>query len=194
VITLPLLVGLDGVKKMSKSLGNYIGFRDSSIDMFGKILSISDSLMWNYFELVTDLSLQEIEDRKNAIERRELHPKEVKSELAILIMNQFHPEAENLEAKNEWNKIHNLKNREIPETMEIITLDENNFTHGNPMLIATLTSAKFFSSNGEGIRVLKNGGLYLNEEKLTNEKFSLEKNKTYIVRQGKKGKFLKIET
>ncbi|MDX1957687.1 MAG: tyrosine--tRNA ligase [Leptospiraceae bacterium] len=194
VITLPLLVGLDGVKKMSKSLGNYIGFNDSSIDMYGKILSISDELMWNYFELLTSLPMQEIQNRKEGIASNQLHPKEVKSELALLIMNQFHSEQQNLEAKEEWNKIHNSKNRAIPEEMEVYTVSEIEFANGNPMLISTLTKAKFFSSNSEGIRILKNGGLYLAEEKLTNEKLTLEKGKTYVVRQGKKGKFLKLQT
>lgn len=89
VLTLPLLVGLDGNKKMSKSLGNYVGITEAPIDVFGKLMSISDDLMWNYFELLTDLPLSEIEARKNAMTSKELHPKEVKIELAKLIMDQL---------------------------------------------------------------------------------------------------------
>jgi tyrosyl-tRNA synthetase len=194
VITLPLLVGLDGVKKMSKSLGNYIGFMDTPLDMYGKILSISDTLMWNYYELLTDLPTVEIENRKTGISKNELHPKEVKSELAELIMNQFHTESENKEAIEEWNKIHNTQNRTAPSEIETIEIHESEFNGNKLLLIATLTKNGFFASNGEGMRIVKNGGLYLNEEKLTNEKFELEKGNSYIIRQGKKGKYIKLVT
>ena len=194
VITLPLLVGLDGVKKMSKSLGNYIGFNDEPIDMFGKIMSISDTLMWDYYTLLTDLPTLEITNKKQAIEKNELHPKEAKSHLAKLIMDQFHPEEKNREAIEEWNRIHNTKNRSIPDTIETVILDDSYFQDGSPMLIGTLAKLSFFSSVSEGKRLVQNGGLYINEEKLLDEKFIIEKSKEYIVRQGKKGKFIKIKT
>jgi tyrosyl-tRNA synthetase len=194
VITMPLLVGLDGVKKMSKSLGNYIGFNDDPLDMFGKIMSISDTLMWEYYTLLTDISINELNNKKEAVNKNELHPKEAKSLLAKLIMDQFHPEDKNKEAIEEWNKIHNTKNRSIPDNLETLILDESYFTDSNPMLLGTLTKNGFFSSVSEGRRLVQNGGLYLNEEKVSDEKLSLEKGKEYIVRQGKKGKFIKIIT
>lgn len=194
VITMPLLVGLDGVKKMSKSLGNYIGFNDDPIDMFGKIMSISDSLMWDYYTLLTDISITELNNKKEAVLKNELHPKEAKSLLAKLVMDQFHLEDKNKEAIEEWNKIHNTKNRSIPDNLETLILDETYFSDSNPMLLGTLTKNGFFSSVSEGRRLVQNGGLYLNEEKVSDEKLSLEKGKEYIVRQGKKGKFIKIIT
>jgi tyrosyl-tRNA synthetase len=194
VITMPLLVGLDGVKKMSKSLGNYIGFNDDPLDMFGKIMSISDTLMWEYYTLLTDISINELNNKKEAVNKNELHPKEAKSLLAKLIMDQFHPEDKNKEAIEEWNKIHNTKNRSIPDNLETLILDESYFTDSNPMLLGTLTKNGFFSSVSEGRRLVQNGGLYLNEEKVSDEKLSLEKGKEYIERQGKKGKFIKIIT
>jgi tyrosyl-tRNA synthetase len=194
VITMPLLVGLDGVKKMSKSLGNYIGFNDDPLDMFGKIMSISDTLMWEYYTLLTDISINELNNKKEAVNKNELHPKEAKSLLAKLIMDQFHPEDKNKEAIEEWNKIHNTKNRSIPDNLETLILDESYFTDSNPMLLGTLTKNGFFSSVSEGRRLVQNGGLYLNEEKVSDEKLSLEKGREYIVRQGKKGKFIKIIT
>lgn len=192
VITMPLLVGLDGVKKMSKSLGNYIGFNEPPIDMFGKIMSISDELMWNYFELLTDLSMDELNKRKKAISSNELHPKECKTELARLVMKQFHPEDKNNEAIEEWNKIHNPKNRIIPDDIETINASAEDFEKGNPFLVNILAKHNFISSTSEGRRIIKNGGLYLGEERITDEKFSIEKGKEYIIRQGKKGKFIKI--
>ena len=184
VITMPLLVGLDGVKKMSKSLGNYIGFNEEPINMFGKIMSISDILMWNYFELLTDLPASEIQNRKSAIDKKEAHPKEVKTELAKLIMDQFHPSEKNREAIEEWNRIHNTKNRAIPDEIETIQISDEVFSSGQTQLLQVLAKQGFISSTSEGHRLVKSGGLYLNEEKLTDAKLVIEKGKEYLVRQG----------
>jgi tyrosyl-tRNA synthetase len=194
VITLPLLVGLDGVKKMSKSLGNYIGFLDSPIDMFGKIMSISDSLMWNYFELLTDVEKKSIEEYKIQISKDEIHPKELKTNLAKEIMIQFHKESDVLESIEEWNKIHNTKNRSIPTEIETVQVDEEIFSSNQNQLVQVLTKFKFIESTSEGRRLIKAGGIYLNEEKLTDEKFSLERKKEYLIRKGKKGQFIKLVT
>jgi tyrosyl-tRNA synthetase len=109
-------------------------------------------------------------------------------------MDQFHPEEKNREAIEEWKRIHNTKNRSIPDTIETVILDDSYFQDGSPMLIGTLAKLSFFSSVSEGKRLVQNGGLYINEEKLLDEKFIIEKSKEYIVRQGKKGKFIKIKT
>ncbi len=194
VITLPLLVGLDGSKKMSKSLGNYVGFNDTPIDMYGKIMSISDDLMWNYFELLTDIPLGEIAEKKEAIRKKELHPKEVKTELAKEIMVLFHKEDENTNAIIEWQKIHDPKNRIIPESVETVQLADTDFQDGKALLSSVLAKVGFAKSSSEARRLIANGGLYISEERLTDEKFSLEKGKEYLIRQGKKGKFIKIVT
>jgi tyrosyl-tRNA synthetase len=194
VITLPLLVGLDGVKKMSKSLGNYVGIQEPPIEMYGKLMSISDELMWQYFELLTDLSMVEISKRKEAVAKGELHPKEAKTDLAKEIISQFHPISETEKAVEEWAKIHNPKNRVVPEDIPTLEIPEAEFSGAPVMLLATLTIYGFFASNGEGRRIIQGGGLYVNEEKVTTDKFSLERSQTYLVRQGKKGKFLKIVT
>lgn len=194
VITLPLLVGLDGVKKMSKSLGNYIGFLEKPIDMFGKIMSVSDSLMWNYFELLTDLDKKEIESFKEAISTKEAHPKEIKTNLAKEIMIQFHASDEVESSILEWNKIHNTKNRAIPEEIETHKLEDEIFSTNQNQLVQVLAKLKFIESTSEGRRLIKSGGIYLNEEKVSDEKFSLEKEKEYLVRKGKKGQFIKLVT
>ncbi|EMS82597.1 tyrosine--tRNA ligase [Leptospira noguchii] len=193
VLTLPLLVGLDGSKKMSKSLGNYVGITETPIDMFGKLMSISDDLMWNYFELLTDLPLPEIENRKNGMAKKELHPKEVKTELARLIMDQFSSTSENEEAIQEWKKIHNPKSRAVPDDVKEIKLGEEFFAETpEPLLVWVLSKLSFLPSVSEGRRLIKSGGLYLSEDKITDEKLSIQKGKEYLIRQGKKGKFLKI--
>ncbi|MCW7504230.1 tyrosine--tRNA ligase [Leptospira paudalimensis] len=194
VITLPLLVGLDGVKKMSKSLGNYVGIIEKPIDMYGKIMSISDDLMWNYFELLTDLPMSEVEKRKEGIRAKSLHPKEVKTELALLIMDQLHPEEENRKAVEEWTAIHNTKNRALPDEIPTESLDSSYFTEKPPLLVYVLSQFKFIPSVSEGRRLIQAGGLYLDEEKITDPGLVLEQGKEYLIRQGKKGKFLKIKT
>lgn len=194
VITLPLLVGLDGVKKMSKSLGNYVGVTEKPIDMYGKIMSISDDLMWNYFELLTDLPVSEMEKRKEGIRSKSLHPKEVKTELALLVMDQLHPEEENRKAVEEWTAIHNTKNRALPDEIPTETLDPSYFSEKSPLLVYVLSQLKFIPSVSEGRRLIQAGGLYLDEEKITDPGLTLEPGKEYLIRQGKKGKFLKIKT
>ncbi len=194
VITLPLLVGLDGVKKMSKSLGNYVGIQEPPIDMYGKLMSISDELMWQYYELLTDVSVEEIQEKQIQVQAGKLHPKEVKTELCKKIISQFYSLEETNIAIEEWSKIHNPKNRAIPEDIPTVILKAEEFTNGEPFLLATLTKLGFFSSNGEGRKMIQGGGLYLNEQKVTTEKFKLARGQEYLIRQGKKGKFLKIIT
>lgn len=194
VVTMPLLVGLDGTKKMSKSLGNYIGITEAPIDIYGKVMSIADELMWNYFDLLTDLPNPEIANRKQAIKDKSAHPKEIKTELALLIMDQLHPSDKNREAVEEWAKIHNTKNRALPEEIRTETLSGDSFSEKAPLLLAVLVQFGFIPSTSEGRRLVTAGGLYLDEEKLTNPNFALERGKEYLVRQGKKGKFLRIIT
>ncbi|MCB1190682.1 MAG: tyrosine--tRNA ligase [Leptospiraceae bacterium] len=194
VLTLPLLVGLDGAKKMSKSLGNYVGFNDTPIDMFGKLLSIGDDLMWNYFELLTDLSMDEIKSKKESVTQNKIHPKDIKTEMALLIMNHFYAEDTNKEAILEWNKIHNLKNRSIPDELPTHNIDSDVFQNGNPLLVQILAKVGFIPTTSEGRRLIKSGGLYLNEERVTDEKAIVDQGKEYIIRQGKKGKFVKLIT
>ena len=192
VVTLPLLVGLDGERKMSKSLGNYIGFLESPLDMFGKIMSISDLLMWEYYRLLTDLPEEEILSKKSGVESGSYHPKEAKTDLARLIIHQFHPSSETESAIEEWQKIHNTKSRALPTDIE--TMDAGSFPEDPLYLLGTLAKLGFFKSVSEGRRLVQNGGLYLDEEKVSDEKFILERGREYIIRKKKKGKFLKLKT
>ncbi len=194
VITLPLLVGLDGTKKMSKSLGNYVGITESPLDMYGKLMSISDNLMWNYFELLTDIDLVGLEEKKNKIASKELHPKDVKSEMALAIMDQLNDPKDNRFAVEEWNRIHDTKQRSIPNEIKTEILGPEMFSKEKPMLLALLQQFGFIPSISEGRRLVESGGLYVNEEKLESSKFTLEPGNEYLIRQGKKGKFLKIQT
>jgi len=194
VITMPLLVGLDGIKKMSKSLGNYVGILEKPIDMFGKILSISDELMWNYWELLTDKPLEAIQATKDSMAKGDLHPKEIKSELALAIMNQLHPEDSNRQAKEEWEKIHRPGERAIPQDVREEILGKNWLLENDPTLLPVLVKLNFLPSTSEGRRIIASGGLYLDEQKIKDPYLKLEEGKTYLIRQGKKGKYLRILT
>lgn len=116
VLMMPILEGLDGVQKMSKSLGNYIGVTDEPFDMFGKVLSISDELMWRYFELVSTKSLKEIEDMKIGVENGTLHPKKVKENLATELVDRFHGIGAGDLAKQEFEKV--FAKKDIPTDLE----------------------------------------------------------------------------
>ncbi|MCG3719328.1 tyrosine--tRNA ligase, partial [Aliarcobacter butzleri] len=116
VLMMPILEGLDGVQKMSKSLGNYIGVTDEPFDMFGKILSISDELMWRYYELLSSKSLKEIEELKSGVLNNILHPKKVKEELAMEIVDRFHGAGFGEKAKDEFEKV--FAKKDIPTEIE----------------------------------------------------------------------------
>jgi tyrosyl-tRNA synthetase len=191
VITMPLLVGLDGEKKMSKSLGNYIGFFEEPIEMYGKVMSISDSLMWNYYDLLTDLSESKIEEIKSFVEKGEYHPKEAKSDLAKIIIGQFHSSSDTEAAILEWNRVHNTKSRAVPVDMPELNLTNE---EGTLYLLNSLAKCEFIKSISEGRRLIQGGGLYLDEVKVIDDKLELTKSKVYIVRKGKKDNYLKILT
>jgi tyrosyl-tRNA synthetase len=120
VLTTPLLEGLDGVQKMSKSYGNYVGITESPAEMFGKLMSISDSLMWRYYELLTDLTIPQIEALQKRVEAAELHPMQAKKDLAKLIITDFHSAAEAEAAAVNWTR--QFQRGEAPENIESVAL------------------------------------------------------------------------
>jgi tyrosyl-tRNA synthetase len=120
VLTTPLLEGLDGVQKMSKSYGNYVGITESPAEMFGKLMSISDSLMWRYYDLLTDLTIPQIEALQKRVEAAELHPMQAKKDLAKLIITDFHSAAEAEAAAVNWTR--QFQRGEAPENIESVAL------------------------------------------------------------------------
>jgi tyrosyl-tRNA synthetase len=156
VLTMPLLEGLDGVEKMSKSLGNYVGIDEPPREMFGKILSVSDDLMWRYYELCTDLSLADIARLKRDVESGAVHPKRAKADLAKRIIADFHsaPEAEDAEA--EFERI--FVARQSPDAVEEVVLPCAAEPIWLPKLLVSLNLAK---SNAEATRLIQQGGVSL---------------------------------
>jgi len=182
VLMMPILEGLDGVQKMSKSLGNYIGVTDEPFDMFGKVLSISDELMWRYYELLSSKSLKEIEELKLGVENSSKHPKKVKEELAMEIVDRFHGVGFGEKAKEEFERV--FAKKDIPTDIE-------EFAFEAPVWICqALVDAKLVDSTSQARRDIKANAVSINQEKINDDKLNLEKGE-YILQKGKKS-FAKI--
>jgi tyrosyl-tRNA synthetase len=183
VMTMPLLEGLDGVEKMSKSLGNYVGINESPREIYGKVMSVSDTLMWRYWELCTDATLQEIADMRHRMEAGELHPKQVKSALARHIVVDFHDEKAAKEAAAEFETI--FARRETPEDVREVRLPSGRQPVWIPKLLVTLGMAK---SNGEARRLIEQGGVYLEGERLADasQELPAAPSSSYLFKVGKR--------
>jgi tyrosyl-tRNA synthetase len=206
VITLPLLEGLDGVQKMSKSLGNYVGIDEPAKEMFGKIMSISDDLMVRYYELLTDISPADLARLKEDLASGKKHPRQVKEDLAKEIVVRYHGrEAAEYEAR-EFIRV--LRERELPEEIEEIILikkKENldNLKRSNPMAEIRITpsfwlphimvAASTSATTSEAIRLIKQGAVEIDGEKVSEQDKELKPGGPYIHKVGKrKYKKLKI--
>ncbi|MFV0564063.1 tyrosine--tRNA ligase [Malaciobacter mytili] len=177
VLMMPLLEGLDGVQKMSKSLGNYIGVTDEPNDMFGKTLSISDELMWRYYELLSSKSLQEIQELKTGVENGTLHPKKVKEELAMEIVDRYHDLGMGIKAKEEFEKV--FAKKDIPSEMPEFEMENGIW------LCQALVDAKLVASTSQARRDIVAGAVKINQEKVTDDKLNL-KSGEFILQKGKK--------
>lgn len=157
IITTPLLEGLDGVNKMSKSLNNYIGIEDAADEMFGKVMSISDELMWRYYELLTDLSPSEISGLKAEISNGK-NPRDLKVNLAKLIIKDFHSQADADAAEEEFVK--RFVQKEVPDEVEVMTLAAGEYALAQLLVDTGLTASK-----GEARRLIDQGGVKVDGEK-----------------------------
>ncbi|MCT7575695.1 tyrosine--tRNA ligase [Aliarcobacter butzleri] len=182
VLMMPILEGLDGVQKMSKSLGNYIGVTDEPFDMFGKILSISDELMWRYYELLSSKSLKEIDELKINVENGSKHPKKVKEELAMEIVDRFHGAGFGEKAKDEFEKV--FAKKDIPTEIEEFHFEKEIW------ICQALVDSKLVDSTSQARRDIKANAVSINQEKINDDKLILEKGE-YILQKGKKS-FAKI--
>ena len=182
VLMMPILEGLDGVQKMSKSLGNYIGVTDEPFDMFGKVLSISDELMWRYYELLSAKSLVEINALKEGVENGSKHPKKVKEELAMEIVDRFHGAGFGEKAKDEFEKV--FAKKDIPTEIEEFHFEKEIW------ICQALVDSKLVDSTSQARRDIKANAVSINQEKINDDKLILEKGE-YILQKGKKS-FAKI--
>ena len=179
ILTVPLLEGLDGVKKMSKSLGNFIALEDSPDDMFGKIMSISDELMWRYFSLLSFKTSDEIKEYKKDIKKGS-NPRDIKFLLAEEIVDRFH---EGLGLKSKENFINRFQKGNISQQLENITLK---IDKDEELITRVLKDSKLLNSTSEAMRMIKQGAVKVNEKKVLDNKFSIKKGTTNLVQVGKK--------
>jgi tyrosyl-tRNA synthetase len=186
IITMPLLEGLDGIQKMSKSLNNYIGITEAPDSMFGKVMSISDDLMWRYFELLSSKSIREI----NAL-RQEMtegkNPRDIKFELAKELVARFHSESEAEKAQQTF--IDRFQKHAIPENIE----EKELFTEGDSLGIAhILRDAGLATSTSDAIRQVKAGAVKLDNERVVDPSLAISAGKIHLLQSGKR-KFVKVK-
>lgn len=184
ILTMPLLEGLDGVKKMSKSLGNYVGIDESPADMFGKLMSVSDELMWRYFELISSRSLDEIADLRRKVETGEAHPNLVKESLAYELTTRYHGEDKAAEAQQGFNAV--FAGGGVPDDAPVHACD-----HGDDSTPpAFLEAAGLVKSRGEAKRLIKEGALSVDGVRCDDANSPLASGE-YVIKLGKK-RFLRL--
>ncbi len=185
VVTMPLLEGLDGVQKMSKSLGNYVGITDPPADMFGKLMSVSDDLMWRYFELLSFRSSTDIAALQKAAKEGR-NPRDIKIELAMEIIERFHDGAAAKKARDDF--IARFARGEIPSEITKCELATEN---GQLGIANVLRGAGLTASNSEGFRMLKQGAVRVDGEKTTDRDLVLKAGTTYVIQVGRR-KFARV--
>jgi tyrosyl-tRNA synthetase len=184
ILTMPLLEGLDGVQKMSKSLGNYIGIHESPSEMFGKVMSASDELMFRYYELLTDVAAKEIARIRKDIENGKRNPMTAKIDLAKSIIADFHSAAAAQAAEEEFIRV--FRNKETPEDAQVLALA------ADEALVDFIVRHNILASRGEVKRVHAQGGIYLDNERPAEISVVLKKDRSYLLKIGKR-KFYKVE-
>ena len=184
ILTVPLLEGLDGVRKMSKSYGNYIGINEPAADQFGKAMSVSDDLMWRYYELISSKSLDEIAALKKDVEEGRLHPKKAKEALAYEIVARYHGEEQAQEALQGFNSV--FADGGIPDDAPEFACEHGEAS--KPPVF--LTDSGLAASRGEAKRLIKQGSLSLDGERCDDAETPLEPG-SYVVKLGKK-RFLRL--
>ena len=185
VIMMPLLEGLDGVNKMSKSLGNYIGITDTPKDMFGKIMSTSDELMLRYYELLSHISVHELNELKEGMEEGSVHPMDAKKSLALEIVERYYDKATAIKAKEEFENI--FREKGLPDDIPVFNLEN---TEEEIWIPGVMKEAGLAKSTGEGIRLIKQGGVSVDGEKWSDPDKKLSPGE-YLLKVGKR-RFLKI--
>jgi tyrosyl-tRNA synthetase len=186
VITLPLLEGLDGVQKMSKSLGNYVGIDEPAKEMFGKLMSISDDLMLRYYALLTDITPDALARLKEDLDSGAQHPRQVKEDLAKEIVVRYHSRAAAEHEALEFIRV--LRERELPEEIEEVTLKIDS-PIWLPKLLMTTSLAP---SASEGRRLITQGGVQIDGEKVTDPNLEVTAGRTYLLKVGKR-RFKKVK-
>ncbi|MFW6007437.1 MAG: tyrosine--tRNA ligase [Halanaerobiales bacterium] len=184
IIMMPLLEGLDGEKKMSKSLGNYIGIYDDPADMYGKVMSIPDNLITRYFKLLTDISLDELQQIKEKIQEEKINPMKIKKRLARKIVSEYHSEDDAEKAQKEFNRV--FSRGKLPEDIPEFTVNKDELEAGEIWIVSLVAATGLVDSNSEARRMIKQGAVRINGEKYQKINIDIEPEDDMIIQIGKR--------
>lgn len=187
VMTMPLLEGLDGVNKMSKSLGNYIGITEPPNEMLAKIMSISDPLMWRYYELLSFRPLEEIEEMHEQVRIGALIPQAAKARLAMEIVERFHDQQA---AQRAWDDYSKVSQGQLPENLPPLEIE----AVGGMGIVDLLRTAQLVTTNSEGFRKITEGAVRIDGERVTDKKLQIKTGETHILQVGKRFKKVMIKS
>ena len=192
VLTLPLLEGTDGVQKMSKSLGNDVGLTDSPGEMFGKLMSIPDELMWRYFELVTRFDPVRIEEIRSSVETGEMNPRDSKELLAREVVEIYHGETAAESAAAEFRRV--FSEKQTPQRIPVVRVKASEFQENRVWVVDLLVRLELAQSKGEARRLIAGGGVTIDGEKVSDENLEmpLDDIDGKVIRKGRKS-FVKLE-
>ncbi len=190
VITMPLLEGLDGVNKMSKSKDNYIGITDMPKDMYGKTMSMPDELIIRYFELLTDLSLDELKQLKKDYKSGNLHPMKAKRRLAREIVSKYYDNQIAGKAEKEFNKV--FKDGDTPDDIKEVEIQKDSLEDGELWIVKLVAATGFVDSNSQARRMIKQGAVKVDDKKLEKINIDLEIKDGMVVKVGKR-RFAKLK-
>jgi len=183
VLTLPLLEGTDGVKKMSKSLNNHIGIDEKPDVMFGKVMSVSDEMMFKFYELLTDVPLDEVKAMQSKIKSEQLHPKKVKMDLAANIIEQYHSRQKAKTAKEEFDRV--FKDKKLPTKIPVFAVPKEKLQDGKIRLAQLLVLAHLASSNSDAKRLIKQGAVTIDNKKSYDINHCVAVSKEIVIKAGK---------
>jgi tyrosyl-tRNA synthetase len=183
-VTTPILEGLDGTQKMSKTLGNYVGITEPAGQIYGKLMSVPDSLMLRYFTLVTRLPEAEIRGIAEGLAAGRVHPMEAKKRLAFTVTAQYHGEAAAREAEAGFAQV--VQRKEVPEKIDEIVIQVGSAAGGKIEVYKVVFATKYVSSNSEARRKIKEGAVDVDGETVSDPNETLVRGKKYLIRVGKR--------
>jgi tyrosyl-tRNA synthetase len=189
IIMMPLLEGLDGVNKMSKSLYNYIGIDDKPNDIYGKLMSLPDDLIVRYFELLTDVSQSELKEIKNKLNQDNYNPMNLKKRLAREIVSEYYNEKEAQQAQKEFQRVFSRGKK--PEDIPEIDISAQNLENGEMWIVKLVAATGLVDSNSQARRMIKQGAVKINDKKYDKINIDIKVEKDMVIQIGKR-RFAKI--
>jgi len=190
IMMMPLLEGLDGVNKMSKSLDNYIGIYDSPTEMYGKVMSVPDDLIVRYFKLLTEISLSEIEEIKEKLNNDEVNPMKLKKRLAREIVSEYHSTEDAKTAAQEFEKV--FSEGELPDDIPVVEIEKDKLEDGKYWIVKLVAATGHVDSNSQARRMIKQGAVYIDGDRYDKINLDLEIKDDMIVKIGKR-RYAKIK-